>query len=149
MSCDEYNRMASAYLDGELADEERRRFDEHLAVCDACTRELAELKRLTEDLNMMRFKEPGDEELERYWAGVYNRLERGIGWILLSAGAILTLCYGAFKVIEGMLLDETISDVLKVGVCALIAGLVVLFVSLLRERLVVRKVDRYSREVER
>jgi len=141
--------MAGAYLDGELADEERRRFDEHLAVCDACTRELAELKRLTEDLNMMRFKEPGDEELERYWAGVYNRLERGIGWILLSAGAILTLCYGAFKVIEGMLLDETISDVLKVGVCALIAGLVVLFVSLLRERLVVRKVDRYSREVER
>lgn len=149
MSCDEYNRMAGAYLDGELADEERRRFDEHLAVCDACTRELAELKRLTEDLNMMRFKEPGDEELERYWAGVYNRLERGIGWILLSAGVILTLCYGAFKVIEGMLLDETISDVLKVGVCALIAGLVVLFVSLLRERLVVRKVDRYSREVER
>jgi len=149
MSCDEYNRMAGAYLDGELADEERRRFDEHLAVCDACTRELAELKRLTEDLNMMRFKEPGDEELERYWSGVYNRLERSIGWILLSVGIILTLCYGAFKVIEGMLLDETISDVLKVGVCALIAGLVVLFVSLLRERLVVRKVDRYSREVER
>jgi len=141
--------MAGAYLDGELADEERRRFDEHLAVCDACTRELAELKRLTEDLNMMRFKEPGDEELERYWSGVYNRLERSIGWILLSVGIILTLCYGAFKVIEGMLLDETISDVLKVGVCALIAGLVVLFVSLLRERLVVRKVDRYSREVER
>jgi len=149
MSCDEFDRMASAYLDGELADRQRRRFEEHLAVCDACKRELAELKRLTEDLNMMRFKEPGDEELERYWAGVYNRLERGMGWILLSVGAILTLCYGAFRLIESMLLDQTISNVLKVGVCALIAGLVVLFVSLLRERLVVRKVDRYSREVER
>ncbi|HUU91387.1 MAG TPA: zf-HC2 domain-containing protein [Phycisphaerae bacterium] len=149
MSCHEFDRMASAYLDGELADEERRRFEEHLAACDACTRELAELKRLTEDLNMMRFKEPGDEELQRYWSGVYNRLERSIGWILLSVGVILTLCYGAFRIIEEMIRDPAISGVLKVGVCALIAGLVVLFVSLLRERLVVRKVDRYSREVER
>ena len=149
MSCDEFDRMAGAYLDGELSGEERRRFEEHLAACDACTRELAELKRLTEDLNMMRFKEPGDEELERYWAGVYNRLERGIGWVLLSVGAILTLCYGAFTVIEEMIRDPAISVILKVGVCALIAGLVVLFMSLLRERLVVRKVDRYSREVER
>lgn len=149
MSCNEFNRMAGAYLDGELPDEERRRFEEHLASCDACRTELAELKRLTEDLNMMRFKEPGDEELQRYWAGVYNRLERGIGWILLSAGVILTLCYGAFKIIEEMIRDPAVSVILKVGVCALIAGLVILFVSLLRERLVVRKVDRYSREVER
>ena len=149
MSCNEFNRMAGAYLDGELPEEDRRRFEEHLASCDACRTELAELKRLTEDLNMMRFKEPGDEELQRYWAGVYNRLERGIGWILLSAGAILTLCYGAFKIIEEMIRDPAVSVILKVGVCALIAGLVVLFVSLLRERLVVRKVDRYSREVER
>ncbi len=149
MSCDEFNRMAGAYLDGELPEEDRRRFEEHLASCDACRTELDELKRLTEDLNMMRFKEPGDEELQRYWAGVYNRLERGIGWILLSAGAILTLCYGAFKIIEEMIRDPAVSVILKVGVCALIAGLVILFVSLLRERLVVRKVDRYSREVER
>ena len=149
MSCNEFNGMAGAYLDGELPDEERRRFEEHLALCDACRTELAELRRLTEDLNMMRFKEPVDEELQRYWAGVYNRLERGIGWILLSAGAILTLCYGAFKILEEMIRDPAGSVLLKVGVCALIAGLVVLFVSLLRERLVVRKVDRYSREVER
>ncbi len=149
MSCDEFVRMAGAYLDGELPDNERRRFEDHLAVCDACRRELAELKRLTEDLNMMRFKEPGDEELETYWSGVYNRLERGIGWILLAVGAILTLCYGAFKIIEEMIRDPAISVILKVGVCALIAGLVVLFVSLLRERLVVHKVDRYAREVER
>ncbi|MBL7141037.1 MAG: zf-HC2 domain-containing protein [Planctomycetes bacterium] len=149
MSCDAFNRMASAYLDGELTAEDRRRFEAHLETCDACRRELADLKRLTEDLDMIRFKEPGDEELARYWSGVYNRLERGLGWILFSVGAILTLCYGAFKVIEELIRDDTVSNLLKVGVCALIAGLVVLFVSLLRERLVVCKVDRYSKEIER
>jgi len=149
MSCDAFNRLASAYLDGELSDEDRRRFEEHLETCEACRCDLADLQRLTEDLDMMRFKEPGDEELARYWSGVYNRLERGLGWILLSVGAILTLCYGAFKLIEAMIRDPAVSWILKIGVCALIAGLVVLFVSLLRERLVVRKVDRYAKEVER
>ena len=149
MTCDAFHQMAGAYLDGELSDDDRRRFEDHLAACDACRREVADLKRLTEDLDMIRFKEPGDEELARYWSGVYNRLERGLGWILFSAGAILTLCYGAFKVIEELVRDPAVSVLLKVGVCALIAGLVVLFVSLLRERLVVCKVDRYSKEIER
>jgi anti-sigma factor RsiW len=149
MRCDQFNQWAGAYLDGELSEADRRRFEEHLASCEQCRREVADLRNLTEDLDMMRFKEPGDEELQRYWTGVYNRLERSLGWILLSVGAILTLCYGAFKAIEELVRDPTVSIILKVGVCALIAGLVILFVSLLRERLVVHKVDRYSREVER
>ena len=149
MSCDQFNEWAGPYLDGELSEEDRRRFEQHLQTCEACRRDLADLRNLAEDLDMMRFKEPGDEELARYWSGVYNQLERGLGWILLSVGAILTLCYGAFKAIEELVRDPTVSVVLKVGVCALIAGLVVLFVSLLRERLVVRKVDRYAKEVQR
>jgi len=149
MSCEPFNTWMSAYLDGELADDERRQFEEHLASCDACTRELDHLRRLTEDLNMMRFEEPGDAELQRYWGGVYNRLERGAGWILLSLGAIVLLCWGAFKLVEDVIRDPTVSIALKVGLCALIAGLVILFVSLLRERLTVRKLDRYSKEIER
>jgi predicted anti-sigma-YlaC factor YlaD len=149
MSCDEFNRLASGYLDGELSEDQRRAFEAHLDACDRCRRDLADLRNLAEDLDMMQFKEPGDEELARYWSGVYNRMERGVGWILLSVGAILTLCYGAFKVIESLIRDPTVSVLLKVGVCALIAGVVVLFVSLLRERLVVHKVDRYAKEIDR
>jgi len=149
MSCDEFNRLASGYVDGELSEAQRLRFEAHLETCDACRRDLAALETLAEDLDMMTFKEPGDEELALYWAGVYNRLERGVGWILFSLGAILTLCYGAFKAIEELVRDPNVSILLKVGVCALIAGLVVLFVSLLRERLVVRKVDRYAKEIDR
>ena len=98
---------------------------------------------------MIRFKEPSDAELERYWSSIYNRLERGAGWILLSVGAIILLCYGAFRLVEGIIKDPKVAIVLKVGVVALVFGVVILFVSLLRERLAVRKVDKYSREVER
>ena len=149
MTCDDWRPLITGYLDGELSADDRARLEGHLAACQTCARELADLRRLKEELAMVKFREPTDAELARYWAGVYNRLERGIGWVLFSAGAIVVLCYGAFRLIEALLADSTVSLVLKVGVCALAFGAVVLFVSLLRERLTVRRSDRYSKEIDR
>jgi len=149
MSCEEFKPMMMAYIDDELPDEERERFERHLEGCESCKRELSEFASLKEELAMVKFTEPTDAELERYWRGVYNRLERGLGWILFSAGAILLLCYGAFVLLEEVIRDPNVALAVKIGVSALIVGAVILFVSLLRERLAVRKSDKYSREVER
>jgi len=149
MSCDEFKPMLTGYVDGELSAEMRAALEQHLDGCAACKRELAGLSRLKEELAMMKFKEPTDVELERYWRSVYNRLERGLGWVLFSLGAIIVLCYGGFKLVEEIVRDPGVAVLLKVGVVALVFGTVILFVSLLRERLAVIKVDRYSKEVER
>ena len=149
MTCDEVKALLSGYLDEELASDQQAEVEEHLRACPACAADLAGLAGLKEELSMMKFREPTDEELERYWHSVYNRLERGVGWVLFSVGAILVLCYGAFKLIEETIRDPNVATVLKVGMVALVFGAVVLFVSLLRERLAVRRADRYSREVER
>jgi len=149
MSCEHYRRLTTGYIDGELSDAERRKLEDHLAACEACRRELEDSLAIKETLTMIKFKEPSDAELERYWHSVYNRLERGVAWILFSLGAIVLICWGAFLAIEEMINDPTVSIVLKVGVVAMIVGGVVLFVSLLRERLTLRKTDKYSQEVER
>ena len=149
MSCQDYKNLMSGYLDNELPDDRRQRLETHLQTCNACTQELQQFTAMKEELVMLKFKEPSDAELQRYWNRVYNRLERGIGWVLFSLGAIIALCYAGIKLIDKMTADPEISLVLKVGVIALIIGGVVLFVSLLRERLTLRKTDKYSREVER
>jgi len=149
MNCDEFKPMLTGYVDGELSAELRAALEQHLDGCEACNRELASLSRLKEELAMMKFKEPTDVELERYWHSVYNRLERGLGWVLFSLGAIIVLCYGGFKLVEEIVRDPGVAVLLKVGIVALVFGTVILFVSLLRERLAVVKVDRYSKEVER
>jgi len=69
--------------------------------------------------------------------------------LLFSLGVIVVLCWAAFEAIEEMIKDPGISLVLKIGVVSLIVGGVVLFVSIARERLTVRKTDKYPREVER
>ena len=149
MSCDEFESMISAYVDGELPEDWRRELEEHLAGCESCQAELAEEKALKEELDMIKFTEPTDAELQRYWSGVYNRLERGIGWVLLSVGAIVLLCFGGFKLVEQVIRDPQLAWWVKGGVLAAIFGTVILFVSLLRERLAVRHVDKYSKEIER
>ena len=149
MSCDTFQCLITGYLDDELSADQRQELKAHLADCPNCRAELAEMKTLKEGLAMITFREPGDAELERYWGAVYNRLERGVGWILFSLGAIALLSYGTFTLVEEVITDPTIGWIVKIGVSALLAGLVVLFVSLLRERLMLRKSDKYSKEVQR
>jgi predicted anti-sigma-YlaC factor YlaD len=149
MSCEHYRQLLTGYVDEELADAQREQLESHLSACEACARELEELVAFKEHLAMLKFKEPSDAELERYWSRVYNRLERGVGWILFSLGSIILLSWGAFKLIEEMIHDPEITLWVKIGVVSLIVGIVVLFVSAARERLSVRKTDKYSREVER
>jgi predicted anti-sigma-YlaC factor YlaD len=149
MNCDEFRPLITGYLDDELSPKDRNRLEEHISACEACAQVLAELTELKEELSMLSFEEPSDAELERYWRSIYNRLERGVGWVLFSVGAILLLCYGAFKLIEEVVKDPSVAAVIKVGVVALLFGTAILFVSLLRERLAVRRVDKYSKEVRR
>ena len=45
----------------------------------------------------MVLKKPPKDVWRFYWASVYNRLERRIGWILLSNGAMIILFFGGYK----------------------------------------------------
>ena len=149
MSCEKFKPLITGYVDGELSEDQKQQLETHLQGCAGCKEELDKLRQLKEDLAMVKLKEPSDLELQQYWSGVYNRLERGIGWILFSVGAIIVLCYGGFKLIEEVIKDPSVGLLLKIGLVALVFGIVILFVSILRERLRVRKVDKYSKEVKR
>ena len=144
MTCNNYKDLMMGYLDDELSDEQRIKFKEHLTDCSDCRQELEEFKKLkaiTDDVTLM---EPEDKIWQQYWGNIYNRLERGIGWILFGISAILLLIYGGFKMIEEIVNDPTIGLGLKAGLIVLIAGLAILFVSVARERLHFWSKDRYK-----
>jgi len=144
MTCQNYKDLMMGYLDNELEDEQKRTFEEHLKSCQDCTRELEGFRKLGQITDGVTLMEPEDRIWEQYWTSIYNRIERGIGWILFSVAAILLMIYGGFKAIEEIIRDATIGLILKCGLLALIAGLAVLFVSVLRERLYFWKRDRYK-----
>lgn len=148
MDHNKIKELIASYHDGGLTPEERRAVDEHAARCPDCRRELEEMGRFEEVMHKMELKQPPPETWHVYWSSVYNRLERSIGWIFLSIGAMILLFFGGFKLVEGLLRDATIPLVLKVGILAVLAGLTVMLVSLGREQIFVRKRERY-REIEK
>ena len=136
------------YLDGELADDRRQALEAHLAGCDPCRRELAQFRTLKEVIDPMRIKEPTDQMWEEYWGGLYNRMERGIGWILVSIGSIVLISFALIEWVQAILEAEDLAWYIRGSIILVVIGLVVLLVSATRERLFLHRKERYK-EVER
>ena len=60
-----------------------------------------------EVMSKIALKNPPKDVWKLYWASVYNRLERRIGWILLSIGAMIILFFGGYKMVEGIIQDPS------------------------------------------
>jgi anti-sigma factor RsiW len=144
MTCPDYKGLMMGYLDNELNEQEKKMFTEHLDQCPDCKKELAEFTEIKQLADEVALTEPTDELWQQYWKNIYNRFERTLGWILVSVAAVILLIYGGFKLIEKIIQDPTVDVVLKVGLVALIGGLAILFVSVLKERLCFRKKDPYK-----
>ncbi|MEE9390377.1 MAG: zf-HC2 domain-containing protein, partial [Candidatus Aminicenantaceae bacterium] len=130
--------LISSYHDKELDEEKKKQIEEHLKECSECRREFEEMGKFEEVMNKMELKKPPREVWQIYWASIYNRLERRIGWILLSIGAMILIFFGGYKMVEGIIQDPSTSLLLKVGILTLMAGVVVLLFSLIREQFFVR-----------
>jgi len=144
MDHEQIKQIIAAAVDGGLDDESRAMVAGHLATCPECRKEYEELTKVEEVMGKMTFKNPPHGIWDVYWTSVYNRLERGIGWILFSLGAIILLFFGGYKLVEGIIENAALPLLLKVGVLALLGGAIVLLVSLIREQFFVRKRERYK-----
>jgi predicted anti-sigma-YlaC factor YlaD len=145
MADDTFKPLLMGYLDEELTELEALRMEEHLKECQDCAAELREFRRLKEVTHNMRVVTPDDKYWEQYWSNIYNRLERRIGWILISIGAILLTSYGLYYLVSSLLLQGNIPIIVRIGVVALVVGFCTLIISGLRERIFLAKSDKYER----
>ncbi|MGD2294227.1 MAG: zf-HC2 domain-containing protein [Candidatus Aminicenantes bacterium] len=148
MDHERIKELISSYHDGGLSGEQKKAVEKHVQECVECHKELEEMKKFEEVMSQMELKKPKPEVWQVYWTSVYNRLERRIGWILFSVGAMILLFFGGYKMFESLIRDTDTPFLVKVGILTGLAGLVVLLVSVLRERIFTRKRERYK-EVEK
>jgi predicted anti-sigma-YlaC factor YlaD len=148
MGCERFEFLISGLLDGELDSAEEQSLQEHLLVCDKCRSKHEELLRLKEVTDSVRFKDLSVEVWAGYWSNIYRRIERGLGWILLSVGAVILIGFGLYQFLSHFFADPEISPLIKIGVSAFGLGVVILLVSIIRERIFAYRRDRY-REVQR
>jgi len=148
LSCNEAQVYIMGKIDGELSPQEERLMEEHLSACSKCQAQYERFVQLKKEASDMKFKPLPEMYWDEYWEHVYNKMERGISWILISLGFIIVAAFGGYQVLEEFFHDPNQPLIIKIGTGSFALGLIFLFVSVLREKLMVKKVDKY-RSIQR
>lgn len=130
----------SGYLDGELTQQQQQRVDLHLADCPDCSGMLDELEALRQRMGQSGLSRKYEDDWREEMDDMGVKLSRGIGWVLLVGAAVII---GAFLVFM-FLTDPGLTGFWKFVISAFYIGLLGLFVSVLRQRLLERKTDKYK-----
>ncbi len=145
---DKFINLMEKYFVQTLTESEQKEFENMLEDNSTYKQEFEEQKKVKEVLNMIRFKNPEPEVWENYWMNVYNKFERGLAWLAVSAGALIVFGWAAYQAAEKIIQDAETPGLIKLGVAALVFGSLILLFSVLREKLFVKKSDKYK-EVKR
>ena len=143
-ACTRYQTDGMRWLDGELPAAEAQRYEAHVRECDECRRELDSLGRIVRMTSELTLRAPDDEFWKGYWESVYRKSERRTGFVMLLAGILAIAGY----VVVGALRSPALLTYEGISVSLIVVGLLVIFVSVVRERIHEHKHDPYK-EVER
>ena len=140
--------LMMAALDEELTTAERAELDRLLSADSELRDEWERMRKVKEVTGTMRYRKPAEEVWDTYWVSVYNRTERGLGWILLSVGLLVLYGYGSWQWINALLSDESIPGFVRFALFAVMFGGAILLVSVIREKWFTGRKDPYK-EVQR
>ncbi len=143
-----FYQLLMGAVDQELTSSELKEFNHLVETNPGFQKEWEQYKKLKEVTQAMKFKSPSKEVWDNYWLNTYNKIERGIAWIIFSIGAIILITYGLFKAVEAIIADPQLQGIIKIGIIAVLLGLVILLVSVAREKLFIKRSDPYK-EIQR
>lgn len=137
---DHVGERLSGYIDGELTPQERQRVEIHIDSCERCREELADLRNLRQQVGRSDLSPYGEDEWRESMADPTVQTTRGIGWLLLIGGLLAIAGIGVYE----FLTDPELELHMKVIIGAIYGGGTVLFLSVLRQRILERKSDKYK-----
>ena len=130
----------SGFIDGELTQQERQFVTLHCEVCAECRENLERLRALRERIGNASLSEVGEDKWRETMDDPTVQLTRGIGWLLFIVGLLVIAGIG----LVGFLFNDGISVGVKLLMFAIYGGLATLLFSVLRQRLIERKTDKYK-----
>lgn len=133
--------LLSGYLDGELTQQDRQRVRLHYESCEECNERLDEIRALREQIGKASLSDAGRDVWREAMDDNTVKITRGAGWLLLVVGAVIA---GGALVYEIFASASSLSLVEKLFIGGIYGGLLLLLVSVLRQRLVERKSDKYK-----
>ena len=132
--------LLSGFVDGELTQQERQLVSLHCDECVECQDNLADLRALRERIGKANLSEVGEDKWRETMNDSNVQTARSIGWLMFIAGLLAIAGIGVF----GFLFSDEVPVGMKLIIVAVYGGLATLLYSVLRQRLIERKTDKYK-----
>ena len=133
-------QLLSGHLDHELTQAEEQQVRIHLEDCETCRAMFGQLELMRKASMTTPFSTPDDEQWSEKPRTGASRLFRSTGWLLVIAWFAVSLGFAGWT-----FATEPGHPLVKLLVVSGLAGLALLFVSVLLDRLRSAKTDRYRR----
>ena len=133
--------MLSGFIDGELTQQDRQRVQVHIEDCGQCRTDLEELEAMRRAIGRAHLSDLAQDKWRETMDDTTVKASRGIGWLLVLGGALLAI---GVAVIEIVTSASTMTLVEKLIVGGVYGGMLLIFISVLRQRLIERKTDKYQ-----
>lgn len=132
--------LLSGFVDGELTQQQRQLVTLHCEQCSECRENLANLRELRQRIGKAKLSEVGEDKWRETMDDPTVQTTRSIGWLLFIAGLLVVAGIG----LAGFIFSDEIPAGVKLILIAIYGGLATLLYSVLRQRLIERKTDKYK-----
>ena len=133
--------LLSGLIDGELTQQDRQRVEVHCETCAECRSQLQELRELRDRVGQSNLSDVGQSAWRETMNDNTVKATRSIGWLLFIGGVLIAGGIALFEILSGL---SSVSLTEKLIVGGIWGGLLFLFLSVLRQRLIERKTDKYK-----
>ena len=139
--CQHIEILISGYLDDELTQQDSQKVAVHLAQCQACQNTYQELKALQDAVGKTSYAEMEQDKLHSLVNDLTSRRIEGLAWFSISAALVILVVFTSYH----FWLDSSTPLYIKLAVSLLWGGGIGLFVSVLRQRWISKKDDKYRK----
>ncbi|WP_251358231.1 anti-sigma factor [Kangiella sp. TOML190] len=138
--CHKTQELISGYLDNELTQQQNQLVRVHLETCVNCQAVYQDLKAIKESISGLEYPECEEQKMEKILQDPTAKKISIVGWVLLIIPLAILFIYHLYTVFT---VGSFSLFSMKTLILLIEAGALLLFISVLRQRLIARKTDKY------
>jgi len=136
----DWDQLLTGYLDNELTQQDRQRVEQRMINEPTYRAQFDDLTSLQTDIAGLDFQPNKTTQWNELAPDVTSRTTRSLGWLTYIISTLFLVGYGLYEFI----IAETENAFVKTAVLGIFLGLVLLLISVIKQRLVESKTDRYK-----
>ena len=122
--CEHIGEQLSGFLDGELSQQESQRISVHLSQCDSCSQTYEQLKQIQGAVSQTYYPNMEQQKMNAVLQDLTSKRMFDFAWFAIVSGVLISIVFGVYHFWGG-----------GIG----------LFLTVLRQRLIISKTDKYNK----